>query len=128
MRLTGRADSPGGVGLAHLFGKVSNRTLLRAGEDVGPIQTLDRGLMHRLLPLSVLDLRLREARQAVEERRDGASGTADVLFARQALLLAMEDYVSALDRHGLPVPYLLRDELRLHAQIADDPRNPAHRR
>jgi len=49
--------------------------------------------MRGFLPLSVLGLRLREARQAVEERRDGASGTADVLFARQALLLAMEDYV-----------------------------------
>ena len=69
------------------------------------------------VPLAVLGRRLRDARIAVGEHRQGPAGSVEVLRARESLLDALDDYITALEAHGVPVPYLLRDELRLHRQL-----------
>jgi hypothetical protein len=47
--------------------------------------------------------------------------------ARRALLDALEAYVKSLDERGHPVPYALRDELRLHrALLAGESSRPSH--
>lgn len=68
-------------------------------------------------PLEVLGRRVRDARIAVGEQRQGPAGSVEVLKARESLLDALDDYITALEAHRVPVPYLLRDELRLHRQL-----------
>ncbi|MGH3509141.1 MAG: hypothetical protein ACRDPI_02795 [Nocardioidaceae bacterium] len=63
--------------------------------------------------LDILGKRLRDARAAVDRHRQGPVGTTHIVGARQRLLGAMEEYIAALEARGLPVPYQLRDELRL---------------
>ena len=41
------------------------------------------------------------------------------LGSRRMMLQALEDYIGALEALRLPVPYALRDELRLHQQLFD---------
>jgi len=45
-------------------------------------------------------------------RRSGAHPSA-MLEAREHLVEALEAYTAALDEHRIPVPYALRDELRM---------------
>lgn len=48
--------------------------------------------------------------------------------ARRALHDALEAYVTSLDERGHPVPYALRDELRLHrALLRGGSTRPTHR-
>jgi hypothetical protein len=70
-------------------------------------------------PLHVLASRLREAREAVAEHRHGPVGSEAALGSRRMMLQALEAYIGALESLRLPVPYALRDELRLHQQIFD---------
>jgi hypothetical protein len=60
--------------------------------------------------------RLAQARSR-ERLRGGAQG--EVSLARADLLAALESYAARLTSEGTPVPYRLRDELRLHAALAD---------
>lgn len=70
-------------------------------------------------PLNVLAVRLREAREAVAEHRHGPVGSEAAVGSRRRMLQALEDYIGALESLRLPVPYALRDELRLHQQLYD---------
>ena len=70
-------------------------------------------------PLGVLGARLREARDAVSEHRHGPVGSEAAVASRRMMLQALEDYIGALEALRLPVPYALRDELRLHQQLFD---------
>ena len=76
-------------------------------------------LRSALVPLRVLDANLREARAMVAEQRKDPRGPwgAGPPSARQAMLLALEAYADGLAARRLPVPYLLRDELRLHQRL-----------
>ncbi|MGZ4428538.1 MAG: hypothetical protein ACXVEU_09910 [Nocardioidaceae bacterium] len=76
-------------------------------------------LRSALIPLRVLDANLREARAMVAEQRRDPRGPwgAGPPSARQAMLLALEAYADGLAARRLPVPYLLRDELRLHQRL-----------
>jgi hypothetical protein len=65
-------------------------------------------------PLGVLGRRLRDARVRVHQHRTGAAGSTQALGARLSMLAALTDYIAALEDRGIPVPYVLRDELRLH--------------
>jgi hypothetical protein len=67
--------------------------------------------------LGILAVRLREAREAVSEHRGGPVGSEAALGSRRMMLRALEDYIGALESRRLPVPYALRDELRLHQQL-----------
>lgn len=69
------------------------------------------------VPLGALGKRLRDARAAVDEHRAGHAGSVEALCARRSMLEALEDYIGALEARRLPVPYVLRDELRLHQQL-----------
>ena len=71
------------------------------------------------MPLHVLAQRLRVAREAVAEHRHGPVGSEAAAISRRAMLQALEDYIGALEGLRLPVPYALRDELRLHQQLFD---------
>ena len=70
-------------------------------------------------PLRVLAIRLREARDAVAQHRHGPVGSEAAVGSRRMMLQALEDYIGALETLRLPVPYALRDELRLHQQLFD---------
>ena len=69
--------------------------------------------------LGILASRLREARTAVAEHRHGPVGSDAAAGSRRVMLRALEDYIGALETLRLPVPYALRDELRLHQQLFD---------
>lgn len=69
--------------------------------------------------LEVLAVRLREARSAVAEHRHGPVGSDAASSSRRTMLRALEDYIHALESLRLPVPYALRDELRLHQRLFD---------
>jgi hypothetical protein len=71
------------------------------------------------LPLNLLASQLREAREAVAEHRHGPVGSEAAVGSRRRMLQALEDYIGALEARRLPVPYALRDELRLHQQLFD---------
>jgi len=69
-------------------------------------------------PLRLLQAELRAARAALAaERCTRGRTTADVLLLRRGLLSALEAYVDRLDAAHLPVPYALRDELRLQQAL-----------
>ena len=62
------------------------------------------------------------ARDAIcEVRRVQASSRSDVGNARHDLVVALEAYTSGLQRLGRPVPYALRDELRLQRSLEGAP-------
>jgi hypothetical protein len=63
--------------------------------------------------LAHLQREVHTARGVLADRRHGERNPAGVDDARAALLSALEDYTAALERERLPVPYALRDELRL---------------
>ncbi|CAN5878584.1 hypothetical protein BH24ACT15_BH24ACT15_37950 [soil metagenome] len=70
-------------------------------------------------PLDVLSRRLRADRAAVQLLRPGPAGSPRMASARRCLLVALEDYVTALETRGLPVPHTLQRELRLHRELFD---------
>ena len=55
-------------------------------------------------PLGVLSQRVRDARAAVHEHRQGPVNSTDAVNARHRLLLALEAYIAALESRRLPVP------------------------
>jgi hypothetical protein len=62
------------------------------------------------------------ARDAIcEVRREQPSNRSDVGSARHDLVAALEAYTSCLQRLGRPVPYALRDELRLQRSLEGAP-------
>jgi hypothetical protein len=61
--------------------------------------------------LALWDTVVRSRENLARERRQSSSGS--LSQARLDLLLALEDYVSSLGSRGRPVPYALRDELRI---------------
>ncbi len=67
--------------------------------------------------LGALSERLRDARDAVAEHRHAPVGSESAVSSRRTMLSALEDYIGALESMRLPVPYALRDELRLHRQL-----------
>ena len=67
--------------------------------------------------LGTLAGRLRDAREAVAEHRHAPVGSEAAVSSRRTMLTALEDYIGALESLRLPVPYALRDELRLHRQL-----------
>ena len=69
--------------------------------------------------LDGLRRRLGEARTAVASHRGGPVGSEAARASRREMLGALEAYIGELERRRLPVPYALRDELRLHRQIFD---------
>lgn len=68
-----------------------------------------------LVPLVVLLRDVVEARaRFAQERRQPATPPGSADAARRQMLAALKAYTAALEARGLPVPYALRDELRIH--------------
>lgn len=67
--------------------------------------------------LEVLVEDLRRAREEVARLRRLPLVRDQLLVARQQLLVAMESYAAELAARGLPLPWKLRDELRLQHGI-----------
>ena len=67
----------------------------------------------QLKTLPELAADVREARRTVHARRIAPVVVGDLVMARHALLQAMEVYCSELTSRHLPIPYRLRDDLRL---------------
>lgn len=65
-------------------------------------------------PLDVLWEELVSARAAVVEARQGPQGSSNMTEAtRHHLITALEAYTSELQAQDLPIPYRLRDDLRV---------------
>lgn len=60
---------------------------------------------------------LASARLEVGRLRHAPDERLRLVAARSALLSAMESYEAALTERGLPIPWKLRDDLRLHRSI-----------
>lgn len=69
--------------------------------------------------LETLSRRIREARTAVESRRQGKAVQGELAQARHELTQALEAYAAALERRKLPMPWRLQAELRLHRELFD---------
>ncbi|MBI2243344.1 MAG: hypothetical protein HYU55_05155 [Nocardioides sp.] len=69
--------------------------------------------------LETLLLRVHRARTAVEHSRNGWVARDELADARHELMLALQAYVSALERRKLPVPWRMQAELRLHRDLFD---------
>ena len=72
----------------------------------------------RLKTLPELAADVRAARRIVHARRIAPVIVGDLVMARHALLQAMEAYASELATRHLPIPYQLRDDLRLARESA----------
>ncbi len=84
----------------------------------------------RHAPLALLLKDVVDARERVTHRRGVQVNRDRDLAARSELLAALEAYVAALEALHLPVPYAMRDELRIQqrvARVSTGPR-PAPRR
>jgi hypothetical protein len=86
----------------------------------------DHGPAHRSLALLLEDLE--SARREVRTLRHACTDQRRLAAARQALLTAMECYAAALTERGLPTPWRLRDDLRLHRRVGTLPAAPGARR
>ena len=65
-------------------------------------------------PLSALFQEVVNARAAMTVARRAPLGTSSVVdVARKRLLLALEAFTAELDARNLPVPYGIRDDLRI---------------
>jgi hypothetical protein len=53
----------------------------------------------------------------VAGHRHAPVGSEAATSSRRLMLSALEDYIGALEAMRLPVPYALRDELRLHRDL-----------
>ncbi len=71
---------------------------------------------------------LESARREVRTLRHASTDQRRLAAARQALLTAMECYAAALTERGLPTPWRLRDDLRLHRRVGTPPASPGGRR
>lgn len=67
--------------------------------------------------LEVLLETLLSARQDVRRLRRTPNDQRGLHAAQQSLLTAMESYAAALTEQGLPMPWKLRDDLRLQRSI-----------
>lgn len=67
--------------------------------------------------LEVLLETLLSARQDVRRLRRTPNDQRERHAAQQSLLIAMESYAAALTEQGLPMPWKLRDDLRLQRSI-----------
>lgn len=65
------------------------------------------------------------AREALARQRQQPQRTSDP-EARAALLDALEAYVESLEERGLPIPYAIRDELRIQ-RLTSPPGQKAYR-
>ena len=63
--------------------------------------------------------RIHRARTAVDRSRHGRVAREELADARHELMLALQAYVSALERRKLPVPRQMQAELRLHRGLFD---------
>jgi hypothetical protein len=72
--------------------------------------------------LSQLAEDVRQARRLVDARRMSPVVGSDLTMAHRALLEAMEHLVSELIARRLPIPYHLRDALRLQRGCDSPPR------
>lgn len=71
-------------------------------------------------PLDVLWEELVSARAAVAEARQGPQGASSMTGpARHHLISALEAYTAELVAQNLPIPYKLRDDLRLQRRALD---------
>lgn len=69
-------------------------------------------------PLAALFQEVIKARAAMTVARRAPLGTASALdVTRASLLLALEAYTAALAIRHLPVPYVIRDDLRIQRRI-----------
>jgi hypothetical protein len=68
-------------------------------------------------PLAVLAEALQSAREEVDRLRRPPIAHDQLLAARQSLLVAMDSYAAELTARGLPIPWKLRDELRLQHSV-----------
>lgn len=69
------------------------------------------------VPLALLLRDVVEARALVAEERHAAGTSVAHSDARAGLLYALEAYTAALTSQRLPVPYALRDELRIRRRV-----------
>jgi hypothetical protein len=67
--------------------------------------------------LSVLVEELQSARDEVDRLRRPPIAREQLSAARHSLLMAMEAYAAELTARGLPIPWKLRDELRLQRSV-----------
>jgi hypothetical protein len=75
---------------------------------------------HTGTPLRELLRDVVRARQAIlKVRQVPMNNRAEVGNARHDLVLALDAYTSCLEEMGRPVPYALRDELRLQRSLDD---------
>lgn len=70
------------------------------------------------LPLPVLLRDLAHARAVLAQRRHGGAARGSVDDAREQMVVALSSYTAALAAHRLPVPYALRDELRIQLRVS----------
>ncbi|MFD1053469.1 hypothetical protein [Terrabacter terrigena] len=77
------------------------------------------------MQLTELLSRVRAARDDVHAQRTGKVDPALLLAARGVLLQSMERYAAELVRRGLPLPPMLRDDLRLQKAIRDGKSGPS---
>ena len=68
------------------------------------------------LTVLLRDLNAARVRHAAQRRRVGRLPD-DVAHTRADLLHALQTYTEALESRGLPVPYRLRDELRVRRRV-----------
>lgn len=77
--------------------------------------------------LTVLLEDLTSARREVVSLRQSCTEPRRLLEARRTLLSAMESYAAGLTERGLPTPWKLRDDLRLHRSIGTPRASPGDR-
>lgn len=85
-------------------------------------------LPHGRRSLAVLKEELRSAREEVGRLRRGPILHDQLSTAHLFLLRAMESYAAELTARGLPIPWRLRDELRLQRGISTPVPEPGGRR
>lgn len=83
---------------------------------------------HGRRSLAVLTEELRTAREEVGRLRRGPIMHDQLSTAHVFLLRAMESYAAELTARGLPIPWRLRDELRLQRGISTPVPNQGGRR
>ena len=71
--------------------------------------------------LPALLMALHRARSTFEDERGVRPPTPALLSARVELLHALEQYIAGLEAARRPVPYRLRDELRLRRALRASP-------
>jgi hypothetical protein len=79
----------------------------------------------RLDPLSALIQEVISARAAMTAARRAPLGASNMVeVTRTRLLLALEAYTAELDARHLPVPYAIRDDLRIQRLTLGKPQPP----